>query len=194
MPTNMGTMLGAAKGVSAKWQIEFGRSSLFFVAVVSSVYRQMIQITIRIKKKSIPSETLDQSNAVVTAEKHPVAPSDDEQFLLYQIERNIRAFSFEDVNEILSYEDDNMPYALADKLEQNKNRSTIKVIKENLKKVKGYLEREKEKKQPSIFAIGYILKIIIAMIFIGVLLLVFYYIFVIVQRIILEVRINSMLQ
>ena len=137
---------------------------------------------------------MDQSNAVVTAEKHPVAPSDDEQFLLYQIERNIRAFSFEDVNEILSYEDDNMPYALADKLEQNKNRSTIKVIKENLKKVKGYLEREKEKKQPSIFAIGYILKIIIAMIFIGVLLLVFYYIFVIVQRIILEVRINSMLQ
>ena len=61
------------------------------------------------------------------------------------------------MDEILSYEDDNIPYALAEKLKQNDN--NILVIVENLQKVKGYLEREKEKKQPSTFV--YLLKIIV---------------------------------
>ena len=48
----------------------------------------------------------------------------------------------------MSYEDDTLPYALAEKLGQS-NEHSIRVIKENqiLKKVKGYLEREREKKK-----------------------------------------------
>ena len=70
------------------------------------------------------------------------------------------------MDEILSYEDDNMPYALEEKLKQNNNNklNVIKVIKENLEKVKGYLEREKEKKQSSILV--YILKTIVMLFFI----------------------------
>ena len=76
----------------------------------------------------------------------PASPPDS-LLLLYQIDRDIRSYSYEDVNNILSYEDDTLPYAVAEKLEQN-NEHNIKVIKENLKKVKGYLEREREKKKP----------------------------------------------
>ena len=54
------------------------------------------------------------------------------------------------MKDILSYEDDTLPYALAEKSGQN-NKHSIRVIKENLKKVKGYLEREKEKKKPPKF-------------------------------------------
>ena len=79
----------------------------------------------------------------------PVPPSDD-SLLLYQIDRDIRSYSYKDVNDILSYEDDTLPYALAEKLGQSHSTSerSIRVIKENLKKIKGYLEREKERKQP----------------------------------------------
>ena len=77
----------------------------------------------------------------------PAPPSDD-SLLLYQIDRDIRGYSYKDVNDILSYEDDTLPYALAEKLGQSHSTSerSIRVIKENLKKIKGYLEREKEKK------------------------------------------------
>ena len=75
----------------------------------------------------------------------PASPPDD-LLLLYQIDRDIRSYSYEDVNDILSYEDDTLPYALAEKSGQN-NEHSIRVIKENLKKVKGYLEREREKKE-----------------------------------------------
>ena len=79
----------------------------------------------------------------------PAAPPDD-FLLLYQIDSDIRGYSYQDVNDLLSYEDDTLPYALAEKLGQSHSTS-IRVIKENLKKIKGYLEREKEKKQqPSI--------------------------------------------
>ena len=82
----------------------------------------------------------------------PVAPPDD-FLLLYQIDSDICGYSYQDVNDLLSYEDDTLPYALAEKLGQSHSTSerSIRVIKENLKKIKGYLEREKEKKrQPSI--------------------------------------------
>ena len=77
----------------------------------------------------------------------PAAPPDD-FLLLYRIDRDIRSYSYKDVNDILSYEDDTLPYALAEKLGQSHSTSerSIRVIKENLKKIKGYLEREKEKK------------------------------------------------
>ena len=88
--------------------------------------------------------------------------ADDDTFILYQIDRGIRSYYFEDVNDVLSYEDDTLPYALAEKLEQHNNKSIIiRVIKENLKKVKGYLEREKEKKKPSTFV--YMLKVVVAL-------------------------------
>ena len=104
------------------------------------------------------------NNIIVTAEKQPSAPplADDDTFILFQIDRGIRSYYFEDVNDVLSYEDDTLPYALAEKLEQHNNKNIIiRVIKENLKKVKGYLEREKEKKKPSTF--GYMLKVVVAL-------------------------------
>ena len=82
----------------------------------------------------------------------PAPPSDD-SLLLYQIDRDIRGYSYKDVNDLLSYEDDTLPYALAEKLGESHSTSewSIRVIKENLKKIKGYLEREKEKKRPPNF-------------------------------------------
>lgn len=82
----------------------------------------------------------------VTDDKHPPNPPKDDLFLLFQIDKEIRSFTIEDLNEILSYEDDTLPYALAEKLGQN---AYIRVIKNNLNKVKGYLETEKKKKRSS---------------------------------------------
>ena len=67
----------------------------------------------------------------------PAVPPDDFLFL-YQIDRDIRGYSYKDVNDILSYEDDTLPYALAEKLGQSHSTSerSIRVIKENLKKIK----------------------------------------------------------
>jgi hypothetical protein len=98
-------------------------------------------------------------------------PPPDDLHLLYQIDRDIRSYSYEDVNDILSYEDDTLPYALAEKLGQSHNNEhRIKVIKEHLKKIKGYLEREKEKKQPPSFdrsimlkGVGVLLPIVLAL-------------------------------
>ena len=108
----------------------------------------------------------DSSNQVAQDDQNAIPPlsvdsqddsSRNKQYLLYQIDRDIRTFSFEDVDEMLSYEDDNIPYALAEKLKQNDNNTPV--IVKNLQKVKSYLEREKEKKQPSTFV--YLLKIIV---------------------------------
>lgn len=100
----------------------------------------------------------------------PASPPDD-LHLLYQIDRDIRSYSYEDVNDILSYEDDTLPYALAEKLGQShSNERSIRVIKEHLKKIKGYLEREKGKKQPPSFdhnimlkGVGVLLPIVLAL-------------------------------
>ena len=51
----------------------------------------------------------------------PPAPPDDFLFL-YQIDRDICSYSYKDVNDILSYEDDTLPYALAEKLGQSHSR------------------------------------------------------------------------
>jgi hypothetical protein len=101
----------------------------------------------------------------------PASPPDD-LHLLYQIDKDIRSYSYNDVNDILSYEDDTLPYALAEKLGQSHsiNERSIRVIKEHLKKIKGYLEREKKKKQPPSFdrsimlkGVGVLLPIVLAL-------------------------------
>ena len=106
----------------------------------------------------------------------PPAPPDDFLFL-YQIDRDIRGYSYTDVNDILSYEDDTLPYALAEKLGQSHSTSewNIRVIKENLKKIKGYLEREKEKKQPSTFDRDIVLRSMIILLPIVLTLVILYY-------------------
>ena len=98
----------------------------------------------------------------------PASPPDD-LLLLYQIDRDIRSYSYKDVIDILSYEDDTLPYALAEKLGQN-NKHSIRVIKENLKKVKSYLEREKEKKKPPTYdhmlkGVGVLLPLVLVLAF-----------------------------
>ena len=106
----------------------------------------------------------------------PPTPPDDFLFL-YQIDRDIRSYSYKDVNDILSYEDDTLPYALAEKLGQSHSTSerSIRVIKENLKKIKGYLEREKEKKRPSNFDRDIVLRSMIILLPIVLTLVVLYY-------------------
>ena len=106
----------------------------------------------------------------------PAAPPDDFLFL-YQIDRDIRGYSYKDVNDILSYEDDTLPYALAEKLGQSHSTSerSIRIIKENLKKIKGYLEREKEKKRPSNFDRDIVLRSMIILLPIVLTLVILYY-------------------
>ena len=103
----------------------------------------------------------------------PAAPPDD-FLLLYQIDRDIRGYSYKDVNDILSYKDDTLPYALAEKLGQTSERS-IRVIKENLKTIKGYLEREKEKKRPPDFDHRIMLRSVIVLLPIVLTLAMLYY-------------------
>ena len=110
-------------------------------------------------------------NGVNQSEKQPnTPPPDDEvEHLLYQIDRDVRKFTYRDIDELLSYEDDTLPYALAERLgNQNNYKVNIRVIKENIEKVKGYLERQKLKKEPS--CVPYIIiGIIIVLIIIGIL-------------------------
>ena len=109
----------------------------------------------------------------------PAAPPDDFLFLLISklIDRDIRGYSYKDVNDLLSYEDDTLPYALTEKLGQSHSTSerSIRVIKENLKKIKGYLEREKEKKRPPNFDHGIMPRSVIVLLPIVLTLAMLYY-------------------
>ena len=51
-------------------------------------------------------------------------PLNDEVYVLFQIDRDIRKFSFQDVDELLFYEDDTLLYALTERLAKGGQNNT----------------------------------------------------------------------